>query len=115
MPANTADDTSASPIFSIFISLSSVIAAVPEVVGAIAARRRADARRDLVALGRARLVAGERERGVAADDQRAEHGHDGGALREPRARHEWAIGWAIGRSVAGAWWLSRHRSPIPCR
>src|SRR5262249_323371 len=105
MPANTADDTSASPILSIFISLASVIAGVPEVIGAMPARRRANARRDLVALGGSRLVAGERERGIGADHQRAEHGEDRRAGREPRPCHHRAIRWAG--------WLSRRRHRAP--
>src|SRR5215831_15178674 len=56
MPANTADVTAASPMFSSFMSFPSVVAGVPEVIRAIAARRAAHARRNLVALGLADLA-----------------------------------------------------------
>jgi len=64
------------------------------VVRPIAAGRRPHARRDLVALRGAGLVPREGHRGVAADDQRAQHGglgsvDLGGVVRQGVFRWAW--------------------------
>src|SRR5262249_7362323 len=82
-------------------SLTSVVAAVPEVIRPVAARRRAHARRNLVPLGLAELALRECHRGVAADDDhrdRDQHARENGARRP---RDAGTIGWA--------WLFSRHR------
>src|SRR5438874_1510760 len=85
IPANTADDTILSVISESFISFPSVVAAVPEVIGPIAARRRAHGFRDLFAIGLAELALRERHGAVAADHEHREHDHRGRDLRAFRA------------------------------